>query len=462
MGFISRALGTPRIMNLANGESATPIGIPNGVKVMNRVPSSALEEDYRFDPFTFNIINKDIQLIMRAGFKIKTKTARWQKKYDAFFESIGEIGEPFTKEEMVEYILQDELMYGNCFVEKVFRNGDYNDKMLDFNFISEKRMDYAKDASKNIVLDKYGNPIGYVMSMPRGYNSRGKGDPIPMEYKDKVSMDSNQIFFNPKRIAHFKLFTYGDRFYGLGLIEPAHVSTFRKLKIEEARTNEIYTRGSNTIIASVGDNEHEPSTEDIEKVLDNISNFKHDRYFSFPHWVKVNTLPLNENDSVDKTLDYLRINQSSSSGMPMAMVSGQGETANKQTLQTQQFILELSLEHIVKKFAAQFKKYILKPLAKSHDIPEVADIVFGDIIAEDKAGKNERLMAAVRNGVLSPEEVRPYIIQAEDLEEMPDKYKDFSDKFWVSKNKDPISPLLPDYEIPVQENESNSPTEEMS
>ena len=57
------------------------------------------------------------------------------------------------------------------------------------------------------------------------------------------------------------------------------------------------------------------------------------------------------------------------------------------------------------------------PIAKTNNIPEVADIKFGDIIAEDKTGKNDRLMAAVRGGVIAPEEVRPYILFAEDLEE---------------------------------------------
>jgi len=440
MGFISKSLGGFQAVNLARSESAgRPIGIPVGIKGTDRVKRELLEMDYRFDPITFNIINKQIQLILRAGFKIKAKKARWQKWWDSFFEDIGYVGEEITKEELVEYILQDMLMYGNAFVELIYDSSDK--KVVDLKIIPEKKMNYAMNNNKEIAVDRYGKPIGYVMTLPFGYSAEGKGDEIPQEYKSKVSISSNEVFFLPKRIAHFKLHTYGDRFYGIGLIEPSHQSTHRKLLIEESRTNEIYTRGANTIIANVGDENHEPDTQEISDVLDQIANFKHNRYFSFPYWVKLMTLPIQETKIVDDTLSYLKLNQTASSGMPMAMATGEGETANKQTLETMQLSLELSLEHIVKKFSSSFKKYVLRRIAITNKIPDIPDIVFGDIIAEEKNSKNDRLMAAVRNGVLAPEEVRPYILAAEDLEENQKAYEEFRNTAKAKPKKIPSAPF---------------------
>jgi hypothetical protein len=429
---------------MCSRSNAIPMSINNAVKDKTRFDRAILENDYKEDPLTFNIINKNLQLMMHAGFEIKAKTDRWQKFYDDFFENIGDVGEEVTDKELVEYILQDLLMYGNAYVELIYE-GDINKKVLDLRVIPEKYMDYAKNGSKEIGLDKYGKPIGYIMHLPSGQSAGNLGDEIPKIYKNKITKGGDEIFFLPQRIAHFKLFTYGDRYYGIGLIEVAHTSVERKMKIEDARTNEIYTRGANTIIANVGDETHEPGPNDLKQVLDNISNFRYDRYFSFPKWVDIKTLPIDENSATDRTLDYLRINQSACSGMPMAIITGQGETANKQTLDTQQFILELSLENIVKKFSSTFKKYILRPIAKSNSVKEIADIVFGDIVAEDKTSKSNRLTAAVAGKILAPEEVRPYILGAEGLEPDEKAYKEYKssqDKQVVQDKKQPIKEEL--------------------
>lgn len=455
MGLISDTINGSKSINLARGESsAKPLSLPYGIKSTQRVNREELEADYRFDPITFNMINKQTQLIIRAGFNIKSKKARWQKWWDEFFENIGYIGEETTKEELVEYIINDMIMYGNCFLELIFDSKD--EKIVDLKIIPEKKMDYAKNTNKEIAIDDFGKPIGYVFTLPFGKSGRGLGDEIPKKYINRVSLEPNQIFFLPKRIAHFKLHTYGERFYGIGLIEPAHRSTFRKMKIEESRTNEIYTRGANTIIAKVGNPDHEPGEEEISDTLEQIANFKNDRYFAFPHWIQLETLQTQDNSVAEKVLEHLKINQTASSGTPMAIASGEGETANKQTLQTMNFVLELSLEHIAKKFCSQFKKYVLKPIAETNNLPEVPNIVFGDIIAENKDSKNNRLLAAVMKGVLAPEEVRPYMLDAEDLEENKEAYDRFRNTAKSKPKKIPPAPF------PSEEDNTDNKDNKMS
>ena len=460
MGLISEMIGNRTSVELAscNVTKGKPMGLPFGVKSNDRVNRQELETDYRFDSVTFNIVNKQVELIMHAGFNITTKTARWQKWYDNFFDCIGYIGEETTKEELVEYIFQDMIMYGNSFVEKIYDSSDK--KIVDLQMLPESQMDYAKDTKGNIALNEYGKPIGYVMKVPTGYSTKGLGDKVPKKYERKVRLQfQNQIFFLPKRIAHFKLHTYGRRFYGIGLIEPSHLSTLRKNKLEEAKANELYTRGSNTVIATVGDKDHEPTAQDIDDTLDNIANFKENRYFSFPYWIKVDTLPVQDSKMVDDALDYLITNQTAASGMPRAMATGEGETANKQTLETMNFVLELSLEHIMKKFTSAFKKFILKPIAKTNNIPEVADIKFGDIIAEGKDAKAERLTSYVRNGALAPEEIREYIAISEDVELDEKAYKKFRDSAKSKPKKLPAAPFPPESDGQDQQNNPSQITD---
>ncbi len=427
MGFLSQLLGYKEV-NLSKESSITGKSLSSGYgsKDKGRIDRSVLEDDYRYDSVTFNIINKQLQMIMQAGFEITTKRASNQKFYDDFFDNIGDIGEETTVEELVEYILQDMLMYGNSFVELIFENGNIDKKIVDLKTIPEKSMDYLKDSSKNIIYDSFGKPLGYVMTFPDKYDVGGLGDKIPKMYDGVAVKASNEIFFLRERIAHFKLHTYGDRSYGIGLIEPAHTSTFRKLMIEEARTNEIYTRGANTIVAYVGDSEHEPTKENLDDVLFNIANWKHDRYFSFPYWVKLDDQKIEQNDAVDKTLEYLRINQAASAGMPMAFATGAGEATNRATLNNQQQILELSLQHVINKFSASFNKYILKRIKESNGISEVAKIKFGSVIAEEKDNKSKRLLEAIQNKSICPEEAREYILKAEGLERDDKAYKKFT------------------------------------
>lgn len=439
MGFLSEVLGFKTAMNLANNSSGITgraFSTVSGNKEANRIDSKLLEEDYRFDSVTFNIINKQVQMIMQAGFVIKTKKSTYQKFYDEFFENIGEIGEEITKEELVEYIIQDMLMYGNSYVELIYNQGNVEKEIVDLKIIPEKRMDYLRDSSKNVIFDMYGKPVGYIMKFPSQVNVENKGDKIPKMYEGIAIKNSNEIFFLPQRVAHFKLHTYGDRTDGIGLIEPAHTSTYRKLMIEEARTNEIYTRGANTITAFVGDVDHEPTKENLTDVLSNISNWKHDRYFAFPYWVKLENQAIEQNDAVDKTLEYLRINQAASAGMPMAFATGAGEATNRSTLNNQQEILELSLEHVVSKFCSAFNKYVLKRIAKSNRINDLAYIEFGDVIVEEKNNKSKRLVEAVQNMIISPEEAREYFLQAEDIERNDKSYEKYiSDKNEIQKEQ---------------------------
>jgi hypothetical protein len=417
MGIFAKYLGTERAVNLAKGLSL-PAGSPIGVvasKGNKGVNPEAIDAVYTQDPTTFNIVNKQVQLIMHPGFKFYSPKLRIQKYYDEFFENIGFIGEEVTTEELLEYIVQDELMYGNAYVELIYNQNDT--EIVDLKNLMAGKMDFAKDSQGNVAIDMYGKPIGYVLNLPLGTRPSNPGDEVPKQYARMVSLSSNQVFFLPKRIAHFKINAVGDRYYGTGIISPAYLSTLRKIKIEEAQTNSIYTRGTYPVIASVGNETHEATTQELTDVVDQLANLKHDRYFAFPDYVKVAPLEVKQSDIVDNVLDYLRINQAAAAGMPMAFATGAGEATNRATLNNQQQIMELTLEYVIKKTVAHFEKYIIRRIGETNlkTIKDLPKLIWGDIKAEEKNEKAKRLIAYVSSGAIEADEIREYASTSEDL-----------------------------------------------
>jgi len=363
-----------------------------------------LEYAYRKDPICFNAINKTVQIIMAAGYEFNGKGKR---KYEEFFDDIGNVGEETTFEELLEGIYLNQLVYGNAYVELVF-DKKTDSTILDLLLIDPKRIDYAKDSSDNIVLVN-GRPIGYVYKLASGYYAEGDLKP------EEVTVKENQIFISAKKICHFKLHTIGDRYYGIGLIEPGYRSILRKMKIEEANTNSIYDRGTYPVIVSVGDEIHEPVPADVERATEVVSKMKFNRYVGLPYWIKPNTLEVKQSDIVQSTLDYLRVNETASLGMPMAFAAGSGEATNRATLNNQQQILELTLNQTVKKTVAQFKKYILGRLSFYNHFGPIPEFTWGDIGAGSIDTKSKRIVEYIKAGVFDPTILLDYIKNLEGM-----------------------------------------------
>lgn len=383
-----------------------------------RVDPKELEQTYISDPISFNAINKIGQMIMAAGYELRAKDKNVKETFTKFFHNIGNVGEDITFDEILDAVYRYQLIYGNAYVELVFNRKE--DRIVDLCLIDPKRMDYAKDSTDKIILDEFGKPVGYALSVPYGTDTTGKGDLIPKEYEGKITLGSDKIFLLPKRICHFKLYTYGDRFYGLGLLEPAYKSILNKMNIEQANSNAIFTRGNPTIGVSVGDEQHEPTPQDIKSSLDMIVKLKSDRYLSHQHWIKPYVLESKQNDAIDNTLQYLRLNQTASLGMPEAFATGAGEKTNRATLSNQQQFLEFTLMDIVKRTLETIRKYMLRRICYYNEISEVPTIQWGDIGAEETDDKSARLNEYVKNGVLRPEEIHDYVVQSEGLKGIPE------------------------------------------
>ena len=122
---------------------------------------------------------------------------------------------------------------------------------------------------------------------------------------------------------------------------------------------------------------------DIVAVNKQISTIDYQRNFTFPDWVKVEYPKFNESKLSEESIKDMSIDQISALSVPDAVASGQGQTANKQTLGEQMKLWEDTLKDVIKKTMSYFKKYILKPINETNDFGGVPDIEWSELRAED-------------------------------------------------------------------------------
>ena len=230
-------------------------------------------------------------------------------------------------------------------------------------------------------MDDNGKPIGYVFKLD--YGTFATGDEIPEKYDRVIKREDNTIFLLSKRVCHFKLYTIGDKFYGLGLIEPAYKSGIYKKNIEKGQANSIYARGFSPLVAYVGNERRMATPKDIDGVLKKLVKLNYQQSDAFPDWVKIESIKLNETSMAQSALKDMRTDQVAALSAPQALVSGSGEATNRSTLSDQRILWEFTLKDIIKKTMAYFKKYILKPINDYNKYGGVPDIEWGELRAED-------------------------------------------------------------------------------
>jgi len=349
---------------------------PNPISVKStpeeaRVGYTELESAYINRPSVFNGINKIVQTVMSAECTIGGINKEYKNYIIDFLEEIGSRGGQLTWLELKDKLIRYDCIYGNVWVELI-RNVAGN-MIVDLDFIDPKKMDYAKDGHQNIVLDEYGNAIGYVETLPMGINTDGLKKIIPPE---NVSVGTNGIYISVDRVAHFKFYTVGDGFYGIGLIEPAYKSIIRGMNMEQALANWTYNSGFPPRVVYVGDERNPPNNAKIDSALKAVKELNYKQNLSIPYYNKVELLEAKSAGKIRENLDYFKEAEVTSLGIPRPFVTGGGEETNRATLSNQDSMFRLTLRDIMQQFAASMRKLIFKPIimmefpdAEEKDIP---------------------------------------------------------------------------------------------
>jgi hypothetical protein len=401
----------PKILSIGSNS-----GIPTTQKTtptIQRVPASELELTYLHNPLIFNGINKIVQTVMSAEHELVCKDPKVKKYFLDLFDGLGNSGSDITWEELLSSIYKYQCIYGKAWIENVYNKK--GNAIVDWDLIDPKKMDYLKTANQQIALDVYGNALGYVEALPYGISPK-KNQQLPKELEAKgCSLPLNGIFLEPKRVAQLKLFSIGDGFYPIGLIEPIYKTSLRKLNIEEALANAIWRHGFPTFLAKIGDANHEPTPQQVQNTLDKLRDSSFKQELAVPYFTDLSILESKKSERLREHLEYFQDQEVAGLGIPKPFCTGGGEATNRATLGNQQGMFQLTLRDITEKTIDSIRKYMFKPICDLEGFKEIPSLRW-DVIGTDEINdKSRRLINYLKAGVLTTEQVSDFIKRVEKL-----------------------------------------------
>ena len=409
--------GDVRLLASVKGED---LGKPLGTKEESktgRITYDCLETAYLTDATIFNGINKIVQTIMLAGYRLECSNERIKQNYLKFLNNIGNIGSDLTFDELLSRIFQDQCIYGESLVEMIYNINQ--SKIIDLDILDAKRMDYARK-SNQIALNEYGKPIGFTQKVPNAAFGRFNGDPWPKE----ISAEGGKIFLKPERIAHFKLFTFGDGLKPIGLIEPSYNQIVWKLNIEKGLANSIYMSGFPIRVVYVGDKEHEANLEQIEYYTDKLKDLSYKQNLGLPNYVKLELMESTHPEKMQDNLNYFREQEITSLGIPKPFATGGGEETNRATLTNQERMFRLTLKDIMRRTAGVIEKQIFKKIAELENYSVIPRLVFNEIEETAEIERADILIKAVQAGIMAPDEVKVEFLKIMEFGNEPETEKE--------------------------------------
>ena len=423
MGFFSETIVGYKMADFSS--KSKEIGVPrtasstiqDATLTSSRVPRLDLERLYREDAQTFKLINTYKQLLLQAGYRIVADNKTNQKQYDEFFDNIGKIGMHYKLKQLLDRIIQDCVLYGQAYIERVY--DITGTKIVDLKPIDAKLMDYVRDMKYVIMTDIEQNPLGYVMNV--GYYSDAVSDKWPSMSRQLPSY----IFLRPERIACFILSPYGNGFEGMGLVEPAYKQITRKMRIEESASNAIYNASDNLKYAIVGDAQRSASTQLMNSTLDTLRNWTTNRRAVFPYPTQVGSMPVEQSPQVQEMLKYLRQDEATAGGMSLSMAVGTGESNNKSTMNTERRDFNTKLNAVAYDIATQFTTKILDVLKEVNGYGSHSALIWNNVSVDDRSDMVALLKTLYDMGSISPREARNYAKNVLDLETDEEDYKKF-------------------------------------
>ena len=396
----------------AEGVTPKTLGVKTTPKE-ERANLEELETAYIHDATINNGINKNVAIIMSAGYTIEGNEESVEF-VENFLANVGKTGGNTEWEKLLEIIFKHQCVYGRAFNEIIYNVE--GTKIVDLDFINPTKMDYAKDTVGKIVLDVNSNSVGWVETI--SYSDIMGGGNLSTDPAPKgVDKGSNQIFFKPERIASYKLYEIGDGFYGLGMIEPILKISKWKNTMFEALTNTYYRTAFPRTVFSVGDQFHEPTNELLERTTEALNNSSYKTSFALPNYVSPQILEPRNSDKLKEHVKQFIDEEVTVLG-PKSFVTGSGDGTNKNTLSRQEFLYKLTLRDIVKRTVCVIEKQIFAKLAEIYDLPDVPRIVWGEINLEELDSKAERIVKYVNSNIVIPDsDLEAYIRKFEGLPE---------------------------------------------
>ena len=405
MNTISQVLGSTNYIKDYQELISKPVGVIDSVKSepstkkvtpeLIRVSRINLEMGYIKEPTTFNLVNVTTQLIMSAGRRLDGE------KEDVdfmtrFLDNLGYTGGTNLWDPILTLIFKHQIIFGNAYLELITSTKEVNGlkPIVDFDIIDPKMMDYAKDGTGNIVMDMFGRPVGYVQTIPDDFGGMDLDSFKKHKVPKGVALTSNQIYIPNEFIVHFKLHSIGDNYYPLGFIEPAYNSIMYKLKLEEAMINAIMRHGFPILLGKMGDQNHVPTPNQIQDLLNNMKDMTYKHEIAVPYYVDIQFLESKTVTQLREHLEYYTEQMITSFGIPQAIATSVGDSTNRATLTSSIMVLETTLRQFVINTVRQIEYKLFMQIARSHGRKSIPSLEWDKI---DTSGLKSEIEDNLKN-----------------------------------------------------------------
>lgn len=371
MKTISKVLSETReLQRIGGGKTGNPAS-QRETPLGKRIEPKKLENVYRSVPVVFNSINKTAQMILSRERELSGPNA---DAFQEFLDSVGEIGGNQHWDEILESIFRFQMIYGEAFIELI--RDKNTGEVVDLAVMDPKSMEYAKKerGSTRIALDEFNNPIGYVQNLPRRFAN------VEQVYQppDNVQVAPNQVYIPADNIAHFKLYTVGEEFFPIGLVEPIFRDAERSHQLKEDYGNKAHSELFPTRLAKVGDEQHEPSPQKVNEMLDNLVEAGSSTAMALPYYVDVEMIESEQPEVLIEFFEHFNDEIITGTGIPGAYATGQGGNVNRATLAAQSRMYEITMDDIIKRTSRTIERDIFEQIGDDKGFEEVPELQWSD------------------------------------------------------------------------------------
>jgi hypothetical protein len=372
----------PVYVTLATSDEAASKAEYRGTKVP-RINKETLELNYCRDPVVFAGVNWISALTGANGYDLEGK--------DSDKKAVQEFLDRLRFEAWVKRIANNLAIYGDAFCE-IIPNKDKT-IISGLYVIDPKSMDFSKKKATNNVdevydLDAYGKPKFFVQH--------------PYDWDGTMNAGKQ---FKPKEILQLGLRGVSDSLWHMGIVETISRITNIKWNIEQAMGEAIYKIGFPVPTVEAGDELHQPSANDIDKLAYNLKGFDNKKTVVLAYYNKLKDPPATGQfiGPTVQALEYCINEQIAGIGIPKPVVMGLGEGSNRATLEQLTDIGARNIESIHRAIEEGLNEMVFKQMEQLNQIAGPVTIKFKPLKVEEKFTKLTAIVDLINAGVLTTE-----------------------------------------------------------
>jgi len=307
--------------SLSSTNTQSPsLGLKTGLEIQ-RIEKIELEKLYIANPIAFNCVSKYVYGVSKRPFKLESTTKTENKTLDKITKQTR------MRSRVIPDLVKDMCVFGTGW-RYLLPNQD--GRILRLSERDPKFMDIAKSDEHGKpypLLDDYEEPEYYVQYLEAFQQ-------VPPEWKTKEiqQLGKRALRYEKYQILRANLFSIGDSFEGLGILEPMYIAGKNLNDVERATTQSILRLAYPIIYALVGDDRVYPTAQMIDETFEMMKEVNERTVFTLPSFVKPGILETKKPDQMTENLGYYVDQMVAASGLPKTLATGAGEGANKHTL----------------------------------------------------------------------------------------------------------------------------------